>query len=507
MGAIERSIHDLYEHGESRLGHLWPVWIVGVFFYAAVSYVLLTRVALPSPLHFFVYTMGAAIVVLTVLNVEWAVLGLVTMTPFARPGMSFGPEKVFHLSGFNFALAGVLFVYALRYFTDRGFASKGPFVRRTPIDRVMFAFLLLVTFSAMIGLATNELEVARTRLLLYYKEQVLYVAWFYLLVTLLRKPSDIRRFAIFFAISGLLVSLLGLYNRVTGAVAGATATAAELEAGAVGGQTAGGWLGLAHPNFFAAFLLLSFPIWFFIVDYLRRAGQKVFAYVAILVGFLGLLFTYSRSAWGGTLAGLGILGLGDRRALVRILIFLVLFAVVAQTASVALTGMGVVDLVRLRFEQLGRSQYSGRFLIYSVALGLINDHPLTGVGLGAYPWHGQGAWEGARNVQAHNLFLTLAAEQGLVVTALFAALVVVIFVMATRNLIALRHDPGYGFLARASYVGLVAIMTQSLFVHIFYHRDVGYAFYAMLAIVVSLNRMVREGLLPETGAAARPRRV
>ncbi len=499
MSALTRLFRGLYERSEDFLGRSWPVWAAAICFYVAFSWVLLTKVRFPDPIYLVVFIMAAFIVIITVVRIEWAVLGLCAMIAFTRPGISFGPGNVFHVSGFNLALVGVWFVYIVRYSADRAFAAKGPLVRKTPLDTIVVMYLVFVTLAMLVGLNKNWSPYARARVLLYWKEQVLYFAWFYLVVTLLRRPKDVRNFAIVFATAGLFVAGVGLFGRFGGAVEAVHATEEELEAGVVGGRSEGAgskFLGLGHPNFLGAFLIMSMPMWFFAVDHLKRWYHKLFADLAILIGFLGLLFTYSRSAWIGVMAGIGMLGISDHRALKRIVLFIVLFALVAQGMSLVYTERGVVELISLRFEQLNRSNYSARPAIFRSALEVIGSNPITGVGAGAFLWHADNSMVAGVLTQAHNLLLTIAAENGIPAVLFFIAFLVAIFRMALRNLRALARHPGFGFLAQGAYAGFFAILAQTLFVHLFHHRNVGYALYALLAIIVSLDRMVREGQLP-----------
>jgi putative inorganic carbon (HCO3(-)) transporter len=496
MPGLTRTMHDVYEKSEGRLGTSWPIALLAIVLYAGAAFMLATRVRLPSPMHLAVYLMGVAIVVLTIAKVEWGLQGLAIMIPFSRPGFTLGADKVFHVSGLNVALVGVALVYVLRYFADKPFASKGPFLRRTSLDPAIWLFISLLTFSMLSGMNKNPTSLAKARVLLYYKEYVFYFVWFYLSVTLLRKPEDVRRYAILFAASGLFVALLGLRSRFTGGLQMTDVTEAELEAGAIGGRTRGGWFGLGHANVLGAFLLMTVPVWFFASAHLRKAWQRLAANFGIIIGFIGLLFTYSRSAWGGVAIGIGMLGLRDRRALLRIIVFMIIFAIAAQAIAVTTSGMGVVELIARRFEQLERSGFSGRPDIFRAGANLVRDNPLVGVGPGAFGQHSVSP-SGASDkiLHAHNVFLNSAAEFGLPAACIFTGLIIALMRMAWRNVGLLRRAPGYAFVAQGTFAAFFSIVVQSMFVHTFYHRETGYAFFTLTAIIVALNRVARDETL------------
>jgi O-antigen ligase len=497
-------MRDLYERSEDYLGRSWPVWVLGVLIYAAAGFILLTRVRLPSPLHLIVYSMAAGVLIVTLLDVELAVAGLAMMIPFARPGFTvpvFGGYPL-HFSGINVAIVGVWLGFLFRHITDREVASRGPLVRRTPVDGFFMAFIVLASIATLHGFNVNSNSPEfQSRNLLYMKELLMYMAWFYLVVTILRKPEDVRRFVVLFAISGIFVAMLGLQARISGAIeaAGPSITEEQMEAGVAGGRTrgvgAGGWFGLGHPNLYAAFLIMTLPYWFFAIEHLRRGFVRLCTNVAVLFGFVALLYTYSRSGWGGLMIGMGILGLRQPRLLVKLVMFVVLFALTAQLMTLALVGVGVLRVIEMRFEALEQTGLSGRPVIFAGALALVREYPLLGVGLGAFRNHAATTKMTGRVEHAHNCILNYAAELGLPAAIAFSLLLAAIIRMAWQNLRA-RSVPGLAFVAQGSFAGLIGVLFLMQFAYIFFDRVVGFALYGLFGIIVAFNRMLRDGMIP-----------
>jgi O-antigen ligase len=339
--------------------------------------------------------------------------------------------------------------------------------------------------------------------MLFLKEQILYFIWFYMLVTLFRTPQDLRQFAMFFAVAGLMASLVGMATRLMGGAKAMTAgTMGEnMEEGA-GGRVGGGWLGLDHANMFAAHLLMTMPMWFFAVNHLKHGFRRVFAEVAVINGFLGLLFTYSRSAWLGSMLGIGLAGLADRKSLRRVIMFAAIFAIAAQTVALFTLNMNLVDIILNRFEQLESSSFSSRPYIWASAIQVIKAHPFFGVGLGAFPGHAPAIPTGWVPSHSHNVYLAYAAEAGLPTAFAFVVLTIRVLAMSVMNLKRIARVPGYGFIALGSCAALIALTAQSMAVQIFHHRILGFGFYALVAIVVTLDRMIREGEFDKIAAAA-----
>lgn len=269
-----------------------------------------------------------------------------------------------------------------------------------------------------------------------------------------------------------------------------------MEEGA-GGRIQGGWLGLGHPNMFAALLLMTMPIWLFAVSHLKRGFRRLVADVAVIIGFLGLLFTYSRSAWLGAMFGIGLVGLADRKTLQRVALFATIFAIIAQTIVLFTIDMNVIEVIASRFKQLESSAFSGRPDIYASVIQVIKAHPFLGVGLGAIPSHAPATPMGWVPANAHNIYLAYAAEAGLPAALAFAVLVIRLVALSIGNVRRIGKIPGYGFLALGTCSALLCLTAQTMVVHIFTHRILGFGYYALAAMVVAMDRMIREGQFEE----------
>ncbi len=498
VGRLKRGFRETWDRREDQMRRQWPVWVLALALYGFAGLLLLTRVRIPNPWHLAVFVMAALVLSVTSFRIGWGLFALAVIFPFARPGVTVGNPKVFQISGFNFALVGVVLAYVLRYLVDAQFASLGPMVRRTRIDRNLLAFAFLILLSCLWSLNLNTTPRVTLRTWLFLKEHVLYFIWFYMLITLLRTPKDLRQFAMFFAVAGLMASVLGMATRLTGGAAAITAGTMEqdLEAGA-GGRMRGGWLGMGHPNMFAAMLLMTMPIWFFVVSHLKHGIRRLVAEVAVITGCLGILFTYSRSAWVGIMRGIGLVGLADRKSLGRVLLFAIVFIIIAQTVVLLTTNMNLTEVVVNRVLEFEGSTFSARPYIYASGIQIIKAHPLLGVGLGAFAVHAPPTPEGWAPQNAHNVYLAYAAEAGIPAAFFFAILVIRILLMSVGNVRAVGRVPGYGFIALGSCGALLGLAAQTMFVQIFNHRILGFGFYALLAIVVAMDRMIREGQFDE----------
>ena len=185
-----------------------------------------------------------------------------------------------------------------------------------------------------------------------------------------------------------------------------------------------------HPNLLgammAALLLLALPA----VRRTRGAGQ-VTLLAGIAVGGAGLFLSFSRAAWLGLAAGLvvwGLLAWWGRRAGEGATHFRKGDAPRWDAARVArgapwVLGLALALVIAFAYRDLVFSRFfaldtpteaqsiSERLRDSALAVSLVRDHPLMGVGLGQYVDAAQQLDDSA--VRVHNAGLMVAAELGL----------------------------------------------------------------------------------------------
>jgi putative inorganic carbon (HCO3(-)) transporter len=136
--------------------------------------------------------------------------------------------------------------------------------------------------------------------------------------------------------------------------------------------------------------------------------------VLVILGIVAIVLTYTRAAWAGLALGLAyitVVGFRQRH------ITLKQIAVIAAVALVVLAAAAPLMQQRLTEEPLGES-YDERARLNQIAIGIISQHPLFGVGPGAYNYlfkeYMTSDWQDefwAAGV--HNEYLMRTAETGL----------------------------------------------------------------------------------------------
>lgn len=261
----------------------------------------------------------------------------------------------------------------------------------------------------------------------------------------------------------LALVLIGLTGGVLGALAIAGAGEQQLIAG---GQAAAGraTATFSHPNILAFYLVLALPPALVMAGRgasLRRVAMLLCA--AAMVG--GLMLSLARGGMIG--AGASLLVLLRWPAFRRVA--LVLLLVLATFAAFNLERLEQVREVSLVGDRLGTLttargiQANPRIGIWRRTPDIIANHPWFGVGAGNYsivaPRYGLVGRAGLGYEHAHNVFLTIAAELGMIGLALFTAFVVGVGRAAVRGL---RGGPEVFPLALPAMAALAGLMVTGV---------------------------------------------
>jgi O-antigen ligase len=228
-----------------------------------------------------------------------------------------------------------------------------------------------------------------------------------------------------------------------------------------------------HPNILGGFALITLlgPIGLFLANKKPNYSALIlFSLGGILIGL-----TFSRSAWLGMIIFFAILVLKSKHLDHKRLVLLASVSIL--TIILTLYPLRELVLTRISNAPVATEQLStfGRSWLTQQAIGMIREHPLTGVGIGSFILElADYAVEGAIIEPVHNIFLLAGSELGIIglllIIAFFISIVLNIFKARTPNAI----------LASATIAGLGVI---SLFDHYLWSLPPGRM---MLALVLGL---------------------
>lgn len=218
-----------------------------------------------------------------------------------------------------------------------------------------------------------------------------------------------------------------------------------------------------QPNFLGAFLVMSLPLfWYLYLTSHKKSTKKYLLSGAILV-ILAIIFTLSRSAVLALVLLLSLWGMFHPKGFVvsvvgvTLLIFIFSGFIPGQLYN--------TQLKRLNVDLQKTWTAENRTLIAQKSIDLIGKRPITGYGVEnlilAFPTVVNPGDLGLRDIvvdSAHNLFLDIGVESGLVGIVIFLALLGSVFIKTFKNAKRLEHTVS----AEASTVKEERFFTQAL---------------------------------------------
>jgi O-antigen ligase len=233
-------------------------------------------------------------------------------------------------------------------------------------------------------------------------------------------------------------------------------------------------------------------IWFSTVE----ANRLLLVAVSIVVMTIALVWTMSRSGIGSLACAVGCVAwLMARRRNVGL-----------AKRVVGIVALGLVLVVSLNWRGIDRvtqwfadtTDLVGRFAAWRDGWHVVRDFPIVGTGLNTYSdamIFYQTSSPDAHLAQAHNDYLQLLAEGGLLVVVPVAIAVTFLVIAIRRSLDAARSD-SYDYWVRAgASVGLLAIAIQETAEFSLQMPANAFLFATLASIAISprTNRSVRHG--------------
>lgn len=361
---------------------------------------------------------------------------------------------------------GVLGLIAL---TTVGLLSGWSVARRTPLDGVLLLFIGVLALSS---LASGHLWEATGWPRLWVMSTYWMTAWW------LRDRKHATRLVSVLLGAATVAAVYGIVQHFTGidwyrALLGRTQRARPR----VIGDTRFAVVGFFR-NYLTFAHVMLFPLGW---SAARASTGRLGAVAATVALVVAVVFSTARGAWLAMLALAAALAVtrGGRRGRV---------VVIGMVASMALAFAGSADLRSEAGRMFARTPENlGRLAIYAANLDIVRAHPLLGLGYGRYETAARPYYtahpDADRRSHAHNNFLQIAAEAGLVGLAAFGLMFGVALWVGAG---AVRHaaDAQSWSTAAGAYVGVIGFLVGGLTQYNFGDNEVALALWFALAVLV-----------------------
>jgi len=260
-----------------------------------------------------------------------------------------------------------------------------------------------------------------------------------------------------------------------------------------------------NPNFFASFLAMVIPLasYFFLFGDDRKT--RIYGAFSVIILGNALLWTGSRGALiavGSSLLLLFFLLRRDRslREVAKVAVIILITGVlylVSASASAKVTEnpfeVGSDGYILTRYSDLGTIDI--RWETYKKALPMIRDHPVLGTGLSTYTHNSLKYYPGAPKLlreHAHNIFLNIAIEVGLLGLFFFAVMLISFF-RQSGFLITRRRGYGIKSISMFGLLGLFAFLVHNLFDYTWMPQACQIAFFLIASLILK-QRMLEQKL-------------
>ncbi len=307
---------------------------------------------------------------------------------------------------------------------------------------------------------------------------------YFLTVLLVRTRELLQRLQIAFVTSGVVVSLAGFYQLVTGNLEAETLDSAVF--GGISGRITSTF---GNANMAGVFLVMVFPFAMALLFGSKSRGLRAYGFFACMIMGVCTLLTWSRGAWLGLIFA----------ALVFVALYShTIIPLLIPTGAFSLTllwdklgGSGLFLNLISRFTSIftvGDTSSAYRLSIWKGTLKIIEENWLMGIGIGSdafsrvYIKYAESGAEYA--MHSHNMFLQITAELG--IPALFVFFIC-IFLCTQSGLELIRFGGPRAKSERAVCVAALSAaagaLLQGLTDHIWYNYRVFFTFWFVLAMV------------------------
>ncbi len=244
-----------------------------------------------------------------------------------------------------------------------------------------------------------------------------------------------------------------------------------------------------NPNVLAEYLIMLIPLAFALMLTSDKHSSRSAAFVTLCTSTLCLVFTWSRGAWLGFLFS----------AVIMLIMYSkkVLAFILSGIALLPFVPFVLPDSIINRFTSIGNladTSTSYRVHIWSGVMRMLKDYWFSGIGTGypafaeVYPAYSLSGIETAPH--AHNLFLQIITEHGIVVLLLF---LIIIFFFAQSVFTFNKYEPtGKKYIPVAMMCGIFAVLVQGLTDYVWYNYRVYLVFWLVVGLTTAARRCFRQ---------------
>lgn len=455
------------------------IMVIGLF-----GFIVVKEVSLPSGV--IAALGGLSLLGLLMTGIQYPEMPLyvlVAYLPFSRLLTGDFGTNAYALNMTNILIGWVIIGHSMKIVNSR---------HRVPMSSPMNFGVALFCFMGAISLVRTGFEYGgwyMSEIVTHFKRWFTPVFLYFLTLWVVREKRILKTVVILIMVAMVMVALMSIRDYMY-------VDDSSLEKARVGGIA-------EHSNTLGAFFVYYMFLFFGYFLTFSKKAKAWFLLIPFGLCFRGIMVTFSRGAYLGFAAG--ILAAFFYRSKIMFLAVLAVGAVIVanpiflpagiryrMSQTAVERGPSSSLLAEGALEEGLEASASTRIKIWKGALKMIEEHPLWGVGYGAFPAFIPSYTEGAiGHMDAHNSYLLIAAEMGLPTLAVFL-LVLLMALYYSWWLYRRTKDLDLKAIALGVLSGLCGLVVTNMFGSRMDDQAVSSYFWILCAIVIRGVLMERQ---------------
>ncbi|MFA5338013.1 MAG: O-antigen ligase family protein [Candidatus Omnitrophota bacterium] len=239
------------------------------------------------------------------------------------------------------------------------------------------------------------------------------------------------------------------------------------------------------PNDFGAYIISVLPLTFLFLSRDLSRLKRIMLLVVCLLGFYCLLKTSSRGAWIGFLAGISVyFFIYNKKIAIAMPVIIILLIMMSPHGFDRFTGL---------FKQEKNTVWE-RTVLWKSAWGMVEERPILGIGINTFskyfPKYKPADYPDLR--YAHNSYLQMWSETGIVGLLLFLSIPLSILVKTLRKIKLKAADGQQGLILLGLTAGYIGFLVHSCFDNNLFSLVLTTLFWVFSAYIVSFNNYLKE---------------
>lgn len=405
-------------------------------------------------LYFAALIAGVGLTVLSIYNIKFGILSVIVAMPFL-------PDEFTLL-----LIIFIVFIFILNHVFGKGYSIDKSFVN---IPLAIFVLAIIIATVTSIDPKGS------------FRDLAIHLSAIGLLVVIvngINNKNDLNLILTSYVFTATLVALYGIYQYFVGV---------ELDPAWVDATnnpeiTTRVFSVFGNPNILAEYLIMAIPTSIALFWNTKKLIKKIIFMLTTMVLSVTLLMTLSRGGWLGIAFGIFIFIL-----LVEKKLFLL--SIPVGIASIFVIPDSIMSRI-MTIGSLTDSSNAYRIKIWQITTDIIRDHWEAGVGFGYIPF--KKTFETYIRTMpiyhAHNTYLEIAAEMGIVGLVLFAILIFVLYKYGVLNAVK-SNDKYIKTISAGLLAGISSLLFHGIVEHVLYIPRIIITFWILVAFILVMIKL------------------